>query len=71
MEDISVGKKINDFCAVASVARWFAQFYAGKIKFLLDTWPPLLEQAIKVVLISCFSLGSINDHAKDGRPGVV
>ena len=50
MEDISIGEN-QWFLAVGSVARLFAQFYAGTRKSLQDFWPLLLENPIKFVLI--------------------
>ena len=44
LEDISVGKKSMIFGQLASVAMFFAQFYAGTRKSLREYWHLFLEQ---------------------------
>ena len=48
------------FGQLASTVILFAQFYAGTRRSIWDFWRPLLEQPIKFVLKSIFSLSFVN-----------
>ena len=43
LDDVTTAKKSMIFWQVVSVAKLFAQFYAGTKKFLYDIWLPLIN----------------------------